>query len=366
MRSRIVSTTLSILNLALFVLLLTTCAMVTEGPEPNPVTPSPAGADQESAATATSSPAATTTPVNTLAAVIETPTATTLASATPQSPTVAPTSTSTPTVTATPETVEFAVIGDYGLAGDGEAAVAALIDSWEPAFIITVGDNNYPDGEAETIDANIGQYYAPYIYPYQGQYTTTVSTKDVNRFFPTLGNHDFSGPDGAEPYLDYFTLPGNERYYDFVWGSVHLFALNSDFSEPDGISAGSVQAQWLQQQLAASTAPWQVVYFHVPPYSSGHHGSGAWMQWPFEAWGADAVLSGHDHHYERLLINGIPYFVNGLGGGAIYAVGTTLPESQAHFSGTHGAMRVTATIEALTFEFITRNGEVVDQYTIKR
>jgi len=286
-------------------------------------------------------------------------------------PTATPTLTPPPAATATPETVEFAVIGDYGLAGEGEAAVAALIDSWEPDFIITVGDNNYPDGEAETIDANIGQYYAGYIHPYQGQYTTTVSTENVstegvNRFFPTLGNHDFYNPDGAGPYLDYFTLPGNERYYDFVWGAVHLFALNSDFSEPDGINAGSVQAQWLQEQLAASTAPWQLVYFHVAPYASGLHGSGDWMRWPFEVWGADVVLSGHNHHYERLLVGGIPYFVNGLGGGAIYAVGETLPETQTSFSGVHGAMRVAATTETLTFEFITRHGEIVDQYTLSK
>ena len=38
------------------------------------------------------------------------------------------------------------------------------------------------------------------------------------------------------------------------------------------------------------------------------------MQWPFKDWGADAVLTGHDHIYERLLVNGIPYFVNGIGG----------------------------------------------------
>lgn len=366
MRKRIVATALPLVQLALLILLLTACAMVANGPQPTSLPPAADGADQETATIAASSPAATASPPATLAAVVETATATVVAAATPQPPTAVPTATPTPLATATPAAVTFAVIGDYGLAGEGEAAVAALVDSWQPAFIITVGDNNYPNGEAETIDANIGQYYAAYIYPYQGQYASTVSTEDVNRFFPTLGNHDYSGPDGAEPYLDYFTLPGNERYYDFVWGPLHLFALNSNFSEPDGINAGSVQAQWLQERLAASTAPWQLVYFHVPPYASGYHGSGAWMQWPFEAWGADAVLSGHDHHYERLLVNGIPYFVNGLGGGAIYAVGEPLPQSQAHFSGKHGAMRVAATAEMLTFEFITRNGELVDQYTIKR
>ena len=232
--------------------------------------------------------------------------------------------------------------------------------------MITVGDNNYPNGEAETIDENIGQYYAGYIHPYQGAYPSAAAQDGVNRFFPSLGNHDYTGPDGPQPYFDYFMLPGNERYYDFVWGPVHLFALNSDFNEPDGVGANSLQAQWLQQGLAASTAPWKVVYMHVPPYSSGHHGEGAWMRWPFGAWGASAALSGHDHHYERLQVDGMTYFINGLGGGAIYAVGEPVPGSQALFTGQHGAMRVEASADRLTFQFETVGGQVIDTYTMEK
>ena len=73
-----------------------------------------------------------------------------------------------------------------------------------------------------------------------------------------------------------------------------------------------------------STSAWQVVYFHLPPYSSGYQGSVDWMRWPFAAWGADVVLSGHDHLYERLEVDGIPYVINGLGGGPIYPFMETL------------------------------------------
>ncbi|HSM56314.1 MAG TPA: metallophosphoesterase, partial [Candidatus Sulfomarinibacteraceae bacterium] len=264
-----------------------------------------------------------------------------------------------------PAAVVFAAIGDYGQAGDGAAAVATLVSSWEPEFIITLGDNNYPDGEAETIDENIGQYYADYIYPYLGEYPTT-STLEINRFFPALGNHDYYNPDGAQPYLEYFTLPGNERYYDFTWGPVHLFALNSDFSEPDGVGANSAQAQWLQEALSESTASWKLVYFHVTPYSSSDRDSGAWMRWPFREWGASAVLAAHEHHYERLLVDGLPYFVNGLGGGAIYSIGEVHPDSQVQFTGTHGAMRIEASPETITLEFITRSGEVIDSHTLHK
>lgn len=65
---------------------------------------------------------------------------------------------------------------------------------------------------------------------------------------------------------------------------------------------------------------------HHAPFSSGSsHGSNPRVQWPFQAWGADVVLSGHDHLYERILkTGGFPYFVNGLGGASIYGFGSAV------------------------------------------
>src|SRR4051794_30700245 len=64
----------------------------------------------------------------------------------------------------------FAVIGDYGVDTRDEMDVAKLVKGWQPDYIVTVGDNNYPSGEATTIDANIGQYFASYIGGYSGKY----------------------------------------------------------------------------------------------------------------------------------------------------------------------------------------------------
>src|SRR5215210_931586 len=78
----------------------------------------------------------------------------------------------------------FAVVGDFGYAGQPEADVANLVNSWQPEFVITTGDNNYEVGAAATIDANIGQYYHQFIYPYTGAYGAGAA---FNRFFPVLG-----------------------------------------------------------------------------------------------------------------------------------------------------------------------------------
>jgi tartrate-resistant acid phosphatase type 5 len=144
-----------------------------------------------------------------------------------------------------PATILFAAIGDFGSDTANELDVSNLVKSWNPDFIISLGDNNYPDGEAATIDANIGKYYREYIYPYNGSFGAGAAT---NKFWPSVGNRDWDNQVGTklQPYLDYFTLPNNERYYDFVRGPVHFFVIDSDPEEPDGTSSASIQAQWLR------------------------------------------------------------------------------------------------------------------------
>ena len=151
--------------------------------------------------------------------------------------------------------IKFAVIGDYGDANDFEAAVSDMIDTWNVEFVITVGDNNYNNGYASTIDANIGKDYNQWIYPYSGSYPIGGppggSPDNINRFFPSLGNHDYANtinPNAALPYLDYFELPGNERWYSFSWGNVDFFVLDSQLGWIPTTLA--VQSDWLQNEVA--------------------------------------------------------------------------------------------------------------------
>lgn len=260
------------------------------------------------------------------------------------------------------ESVTFAIIGDFGKAGPAEADVSALVHGWTPDFIVTTGDNNYDDGAAATIDENIGQYYADFIAPYRGK---LGKGGGENRFFPALGNHDWRTAD-LRPYTDYFTLPGNERYYAVSWGPVDVFVVDSDSHEPDGNGVDSVQAKWLAQAMKAADGPWKIVVMHHPPHSSGDHGASVGMRWPYAEWGATAVVAGHDHHYERFDIDGLPYFVNGLGGNPErYRVGDPEDGSQVRYNDDHGAMRVYADAQGIQFEFVTRTGKTIDTFVRK-
>ena len=87
------------------------------------------------------------------------------------------------------------------------------------------------------------------------------------------------------------------------------------------------------------------------------------MQWPFRAWGADAVLGGHDHIYERLSVDGLPYFVNGLGGTSRYSLRAVAPGSVVRYNDTFGAMLVEARPASITYRFMAIDGTEVDTYT---
>lgn len=252
------------------------------------------------------------------------------------------------------------MIGDFGSDDAVESSVAELIRSWNPDLVATVGDNNYPNGSAETIDANVGKYYHQFIAPYSGKYGLGAQT---NRFFPSLGNHDWETADAAAHFA-YFDLPGNERYYAVRRGEVELFILDSDEHEPDGISRDSVQADWLRAALAESTARYRLVLLHHPPFSSGPHHSSPTLQWPFREWGASAVISGHDHDYERIDRAGMPYVVVGVGGKRLYDFKSTVGGSQVRVANRHGALLIEAGDNRATARFVTAEGSVLDSFAL--
>ncbi|MEZ6058253.1 MAG: metallophosphoesterase [Planctomycetaceae bacterium] len=307
-------------------------------------------------------------------------------------------SNSPPAATEIPSSsLRFAVIGDFGLdnykpktmakekaelatAGQAtngplskrhnpnQAAVADLVKSWKPAFVVTTGDNNYPKGEAKTIDDNIGKYYSEFIGNYRGQHGKGSLE---NRFFPVLGNHDWDAPMvRCQPYVEYFTLPGNERYYEFKQGPCHFFMLDTDGREPDGVRVGSKQHAWFVDAIATSELPFQIVVAHHPPFSSGEHGDIRDADWDFEKHGVDLVINGHDHDYERIERDGLVYIINGAGGANLRRFKTPVSGSVTRHFDKHGAMQIDVSTQGdtttLTSRFIDIDGKEIDQFTIQR
>lgn len=271
------------------------------------------------------------------------------------------------------DTITFAIIGDYGKAGEAEKAVAAMVKSWEPDFIITTGDNNYEYGEINTIHQNIGAYYGDFIYNFDApemlQYQGRAFEEKQNRFFPCPGNHDANNSHGLQPYLSYFSLPGNETYYKFTWGPVTFFSLNSTATFLEH------QKQWLFDALDSSDNTFHVVYFHHPPYSPGPHGNSENMQWEFSSHKVDCVIGGHDHiyaHIEKLDQPGIHYLVNGLGGKSLYSCDTTYLSPNEFktfcYDKDYGAMWAKATPTELVVKFyaISNQAKAIDSLIIKR
>lgn len=290
--------------------------------------------------------------------------------------------------------VRFAVIGDFGKANQVEQNVADMIDGKNVDFVATVGDNVYAgqnDGSAwDAIDNKIGQYYHEYIYPYLGAYGAG-SADQLNHFFPLLGNHDYGhGGDTDIPLLDcvadgglnacsqdqgawydYFDLPGNERTYSVTQGAVEIFLFSDYYRDADWAynENNNVALQTVKNGLLNSTATWKVVLLHFPPYVSAsgvNFGAENNRRFDFEAWGADAVIAGHNHIYERLEVDGFPYFVNGTAGSDNGWNNTLSPHSKKIVAGMGGgAMIIDADTSQINFQYFTSDGVLHDSLMLQ-
>jgi len=240
--------------------------------------------------------------------------------------------------------IVLANIGDFGTEDANEQNVADLVDSWKPDAIFTNGDNSQAGTD---YDDNVGDYYGSYV--------------DRGIFWPCPGNHDWDGGTLAA-YLNYFEDSVDGRYYYAkTIGPVTLFMLDGNSVTPDGNDADSYQADWLATRAPKCRSPWKIACIHQPPYSSSAtHGSTAASQWDFADAGIDIVFSGHTHLYERLLVDGQHYIVNGLGGQTIYDFSTALSTSRVRYNSLHGAGKLIVTPTKLRWGFYNYSGALID------
>jgi acid phosphatase type 7 len=226
----------------------------------------------------------------------------------------------------------------------------------DQARAIAIGDNAYPR-------ANRNQYANCYDnYNLDSNWSTYNSSRPdwwgqyKDHTMPVLGNHEYMNSDDdsikSRPYFDYFSglngfkgpaapLPNDldnnhgltfgEGYYSYDLGSWHIVALNSNCDKVGGCDANSPQGQWLQRDLAAhpetTNSQCTLAYFHHPLYATanGTNTLNVKPLWDMlYARGADVILSGHAHRYERHArmtpeglvdpTTGIRQFVVGTGG----------------------------------------------------
>jgi hypothetical protein len=273
---------------------------------------------------------------------------------------------STPTPTSTPSRmpspaptgvikVTPTLAGDPVLVGAGDIssctqsndeATAKLLDGI-PGTVFTVGDNVYPDG---TYSQFVNCYG-----PTWGRHR--LRTK------PAPGNHDYHTP-GAAGYFQYFNNPA--PYYAYSLGGWRIYSLNSEIN----LSAAGPQATWLKNDLAAHPSLCALAYWHKPRWSSGSvHGSDPDLQALWQilySAGAELVISGHDHIYERFAeMNaagspaspGLREITAGTGGAGLYGFGTILPASRAHNGSTFGVLKLTLHPGSYDWKFVPVAGK---------
>lgn len=236
-----------------------------------------------------------------------------------------------------------------------QADTAALAGRLRPAAVALLGDLQYDRGALAEFRASFARSWGRF----------------GSRLHPAPGNHDYATP-GAAGYYAYLGAragPGRRGYYSFDLGDWHVVSLNSNCTVVS-CAAGSAQERWLRADLATHPARCTLAFWHHPRFSSGFHGSSPLVA-PFwsalHAAGADVILVGHDHDYERFgpqdatgrpdPRRGLRQFVVGTGGVNLrrWARGP-LPNTQRRNDRTFGVLALSLQPGRYTWRFVPVSG----------
>ena len=242
--------------------------------------------------------------------------------------------------------VTFVGAGDIARCNHPGAEMTARLLDAIPGTVFTTGDNAYDRGT----EREFRECYGP------------TWGRHRDRTHPAPGNHEYETA-GALPYYDYFGAQAGPRgvgYYAYRLGEWEIFSLNSNV--PAG--PGSAQYQWLAAELARRPSRCSLAYWHHPVISEGKYGKFDQMR---AVWallvehGADVVLTGHDHNYQRFVPlgadlrpddrRGIRQFVIGTGGTDVYPF--TKPATHAESRGEDlGVVRFTLGSDSYEWDFV--------------
>jgi hypothetical protein len=296
------------------------------------------------------------------------------------------TSSATHSVTASPRASTAPVASDPVIAAAGDIScvnadigsschqdrTALELGRIRPQQIIPLGDLQYG---GTTAAADFQASYGPFA---NGQ-SSWGDYKAITH--PTVGSHEYNGDTITKAYSDYWLGVGvngnrgspvgdrNENFYAENLGTWRVYHLNSQH----GYQAASVQDQWFKADLAANTGKCTLVTWHHPRFSSGIHGNQAQAIALFQSaynGGADVLVSGNDHLYERFApqnpsgaldtVRGIRQFVVGTGGKGLYTWSTIQPNSEVRNNTTYGVIKLTLHSAGYDWEFRSENDIVID------
>jgi hypothetical protein len=276
---------------------------------------------------------------------------------------------------------DFVVLGD-GRPGTAHAPPSSAAQNLAAEMALHsfdlglhTGDIVYSGGVCSGSTSGWDQYLRAYL----GLYSHSIGRTP---FYPAMGNHEvYDGACGYQSYTSVYHLPRNapggleEQFYSFDWGNAHFVSLDCNQS----LHRGSLQYQWLLNDLQYNDQPWTFVFLHYPVYSSGYHGSDPLLQEKlpplFETYGVDVVFSGHDHHYERTCPvfegacdsesqSAVTYYVTGGAGAPLYPVGsgwfTARSASAYHF------LMVAVDGCRLRIDAVEPDGAVFDTFELDR
>ncbi|MBA3691828.1 MAG: metallophosphoesterase, partial [Actinobacteria bacterium] len=239
-----------------------------------------------------------------------------------------------------------------------EATADLLLDA---DAVLPLGDEQYETGA-----------YADFMTSYDASWGVAFpSTR------PAVGNHEYGTP-GAADYYRYFGAHAGDPskgYYAYTMGAWRMISLNSE-CQIVPCSSDSAQYQWLKNELSSHTNACTLAYWHRPLFSSGSEHGGDARSRPFwqllYQFGADVVLNGHDHDYERFARqdafgtadpNGIREFVVGTGGKSLNSLNAAQPNSEVGSSSSFGVLELTLHRTSYDWDFVAATGSFDDQGT---
>lgn len=265
--------------------------------------------------------------------------------------------------------------GDIAVCGTGgDEETGKLVDSVLVAdsvagietAVFTLGDNAYPSGSSG-VDNDFPRCFSP----------SWGSKRIMSVIHTAPGNHDYDSGSGA-PYFKYFGAragPPGKGYYSYDLGGWHLISLNSELDVGSGTPADvAAQEEWLRHDLADHHPLCTIAYWHRPLFSSGTYGPTPQVQ---RLWrilydgGADLILNGHEHDYERFLsqtpdgvvdsVKGITQIITGTGGGVLRKMNTPFARNSAfQIHGRFGVLKLTLGAGEYRHAFIDATGRVWD------